>query len=303
MTNLRIATWNCFGAPQDAVSLARRRPLAPERLTHPRIAAELGRYDVVCVQECFVDTCVEALNDVRSACGFSELWVDPFRSGGEDIFGSGLAVLSRYPMQVVCRYFDRLENGWDRYARKGYCVAVIALPNGIKVHVLNTHLQAGGSDHDEIIRHLQLADLSSTLRGLRGPVLVCGDLNIPAGSAAHQDLMADWDTLNLIDLAHGLDLVTHDKEANDLLRKNEADARTYRLDYLWASNPWSWQLKIVDPIHLVLADPLSDLPDDEGFRLFASDHFGLGATVCYTRAQHRWRTVRIGDAGDVSWGE
>src|SRR5262245_53786449 len=94
---LRLATWNCFGAPPSLEDFLEGRPFWPERMTAPRVLECLSCFDIVCVQENFVTGVRERLEVLRSACGFSEIWIDPMGPDGEDktLVGGGLAILSR----------------------------------------------------------------------------------------------------------------------------------------------------------------------------------------------------------------
>ena len=95
------------------------------------------------------------------------------------VFGSGLYVLSRYPVKILGYTYYTNCAGPDCFAAKGAALMEIRLPGGHKVHVMNTHLQAssGGSS----IRMKQLAQIHSLLLRYGQPDIpqfLLGDLNI-----------------------------------------------------------------------------------------------------------------------------
>src|SRR5688572_14582118 len=126
---IRVATWNCFGSPFDALSLLMRRPFWPARLESAELARALGTYDVVCIQENLVHHVRERLERLRRAAGFAHLWFDPLGPdlGSRTLFGGGLAMFSRWPLRAR---FERLRSGTgpDLFARKGFTVADLELP-------------------------------------------------------------------------------------------------------------------------------------------------------------------------------
>src|SRR6185436_12441009 len=93
---LRIATWNCFGAPTSADEFMAGRPFWPERLEAPEVFAALAEHDVVCVQENLMPRVRESLDRLQRAGGFAELWFDPMGPDMDDgtFVGGGLAILS-----------------------------------------------------------------------------------------------------------------------------------------------------------------------------------------------------------------
>src|SRR5687768_7970365 len=89
---VRIATWNCFGAPQSLEDFLSGRPFWPERLEDPAVVATLAGYDIVCIQENLVDRVRVSLEALQVAAGFSELWFDPMGPCGQSktFVGGGL---------------------------------------------------------------------------------------------------------------------------------------------------------------------------------------------------------------------
>src|SRR4051794_40405810 len=100
--HLRIATWNCFGAPTSADDFFAGRPFWPERLESRAVLETLADYDLVCVQENLVERVRESLERLQRAGGFAELWFDPMGPDLDDntFVGGGLAILSRFPLRA-----------------------------------------------------------------------------------------------------------------------------------------------------------------------------------------------------------
>lgn len=282
---IRVATWNCFGAPNDADDLVASRCFWPERLEVQAVAEALGRYDIVCVQENFVPRVRESLTQIQRAAHFEVLWFDPMEPDYDDatFMGGGLAFLSRLPLRAR---FVRLPRGAgpDGFARKGFAIAEVRLPSGREVHVLNTHLQADDPsvtlDECRAARAAQLTELAAAVDGYRAagaPLILCGDFNVAHGSdeydGVRRRLGDDFD-----DLAGMAGLLTYDTDKNDIARTFDGASPAMQLDYIWAR---SGRFDVSD-VRLVLDQPIDEAagrPANYTARPFASDHFGVGATL------------------------
>src|SRR5262249_34596967 len=99
---LRVATWNCFGAPVTIDGFFSGKPFWPERLEARKVIETLGSFDVVCIQENFVERVRSSLERVRDEAGFTDLWFDPMGPDLDDgtFSGGGLAILSRWPLSA-----------------------------------------------------------------------------------------------------------------------------------------------------------------------------------------------------------
>lgn len=283
---VRIATWNCFGVPHSLEDFAAGRPFWPERLVSPEVVRALGELDVVCIQENLVDRVRQSLEYVRDAAGFSELWFDPMGPDGptETFVGGGLAILSRFPLDVS---FARLPRGAgpDGWARKGFATARIKLPTGRVIHVVNTHLQADDDSASpeacRSARRAQLAELQeATARLCRTgvPAVLCGDMNIAHGTDEFASVEAALGG-ELVELASRAGLTTYDTGRNDVAAAfHSGGPERALLDYIWVSaNGFE-----ADEARTILDEPLVDLgpaPEAYGRRPFASDHFGVSVTL------------------------
>ncbi len=284
---IRVASWNCFGSPFDALSFFMGRPFWPERLSSPSVARALASYDLVCIQENLVHHVRERLEALRRAAGFAELWFDPI---GPEIatgtyFGGGLAILSRWPIRAR---FVRLTTGAgpDLYARKGFTVAEVTLPTGSTVRLVNTHLQA---DYNYLpgptcsgVRTRQIAELARTLGSPDAApppaTILCGDLNIPHGTEEYLALVGLLGG-SLTDITAEAGLITYDVDRNDIAAAfHEGGAERCLIDYIWVSS----DRFAVREVRALLEEPLSDVgraPGKYRTRAFASDHFAVGATL------------------------
>src|SRR4051812_2911047 len=72
---LRVATWNCWGAPGGLYGFFTGTPNVPERLRSQFIARELAGYDVICIQENFLDKVAFFIEEVADILGM-EVWHD-----------------------------------------------------------------------------------------------------------------------------------------------------------------------------------------------------------------------------------
>lgn len=283
---IRIATWNCFGAPPTAEDFFAGRCFWPERLASPSVALALRDYDVVCVQENLVDDVRQSLERLRVAAGFEALWFDPMGPDPSDntFCGGGLAILSRFPIQVR---FERLPRGEgpDGFARKGFATADIVLPSGRVVHVVNTHLQADdphvSAEASRRVRTAQVKNLAAAIGALKlagGPVIICGDFNVAHGTDEYDELRGAMGE-GLSDLGADAGLSTYDVARNDLAAIfHTSGPERALIDYIWAAKS---RFEARD-VRTILDEPCLDVgtaPAPHDARAFASDHFGLGATL------------------------
>jgi len=108
-------------------------------------------------------------------------------SGGKNIFHSaGLTIAFKNKFELLdfeikkyneCNGF--IFNGNDCLASKGFIYAKINL-DGQLIDVYNTHLDAGRTNKDKLVRKKQLYKLKSYIsnKGYDSPIIIAGDLNI-----------------------------------------------------------------------------------------------------------------------------
>lgn len=177
-THLRLLTLNCLwrgGAAARLAALARW--------------LERSDLDVVCLQEVIVRRRIALLRSM--APSFGHVVHRPF---GIAVLG-GLVTLSRWPVAsqryaVYRRLGSRWNLGWsDRVIRKGFLAAELDV-RGRRLVVVNTHLAANyagtwsPANGYAVLQAGQLDQLAEALAGLDPgcPLVVAGDLNVPAGA-------------------------------------------------------------------------------------------------------------------------
>lgn len=95
--------------------------------------------------------------------------------------GSGLAIYSRHPMQMLEEIVFEHTKGTDKLARKGAMLVEITLPSGKKVQFVNTHLQAWNNPGAVKVRQQQLQEIKDLMaRHKKDGVaqFLVGDLNV-----------------------------------------------------------------------------------------------------------------------------
>ena len=177
---LRFATLNAWALPLFAKHVSPRMRAIGERLG----ALEL---DAIAFQEVWTPSARRVLLEAGRRAGLANVWHrDRF------LFGSGLLVLSRLPIEDVD--FDRFALRGGRLRRdellggKGFAKVRLLTPAGI-LTLFDTHLHAGtasvGSSKYHAQRTAQIVQLSHEVREIRGPVIVLGDLNCEESDPEH----------------------------------------------------------------------------------------------------------------------
>jgi len=182
-THLHLLTLNCLWRGRAAARLA-------------ALARWLERsdLDVVCLQEVIVRRRIGLLRAL--APSFPHVIHRPF---GIAVLG-GLVTLSRWPVAAqryaVFRRLGRWSNlGWtDRVIRKGYLVTELDV-GGRRLVVVNTHLAANyagswtRSNGYAALQAAELGQLAEAVADIARPLVVAGDLNVPAGTWLFDDFV------------------------------------------------------------------------------------------------------------------
>ncbi|KAI9007164.1 Endonuclease/exonuclease/phosphatase [Gaertneriomyces semiglobifer] len=202
---LRILSYNFFLRPPPVHS-----PYQDFKSTRLDLfASHLHNYDLLCLTEVFGDynSRRNTLIDHARAAGLRYFAIGPERSWLRGKFvGSGVLILSRYPIQSV--YTEEYPDayGVDRVAAKGFVSVKLSFSNNntserghqtMSMRVITTHLQASyippdldsGDDISgpgAVTRHAQLLQLEAYLQTLPAtdPWIVAGDLNVPGSRGA-----------------------------------------------------------------------------------------------------------------------
>ncbi|GJF31585.1 sphingomyelin phosphodiesterase [Kitasatospora sp. NE20-6] len=165
-------------------------------------------HDVVVLQEAFDNAASDALAARASAAyPFRTPVVGRSTSGWDATSGSygsatpedgGVMLLSRWPILRKEQYVFQDACGADRWSNKGFVHAVLDV-NGVRTHVVGTHLQSTdsgcGSGEAAAVRAAQLTAMRAFLDAghipADEPVVVAGDLNIDAHGSEYPALLAN----------------------------------------------------------------------------------------------------------------
>jgi len=203
LQKLRILTLNCWGLPDFITKLVYKRYKNPQiskgrkwpsrKDRFKAIAQKLDSYDIVCLQEVWIESDQEFL---KKACKEKGLIYSHVFSSGM-IGSSGLQIISRYPIREV--YFHRYRvNGHvlrvdhgDYHAGKGFGFCRISVSDSQDVCIINTHTIAQYQMEDqyqsdritqmwELIRFVQLTSKPNQ------PIIILGDMNCRPDSMEYQ---------------------------------------------------------------------------------------------------------------------
>ncbi|KJS60131.1 sphingomyelin phosphodiesterase [Streptomyces rubellomurinus] len=163
-------------------------------------------HDVVVLQEAFDNAASDALAARASAAYPYRTPVVGRSTGGWDATAGsysaatpedgGVMLLSKWPILRKEQYVFKDACGSDYFSNKGFAYAVLDV-NGVRTHVVGTHLQSTdsgcSSGQPAAIRARQLTAMRAFLDAKRipaaEPVLVAGDLNIDSHGTEFQALL------------------------------------------------------------------------------------------------------------------
>ena len=281
-SSLRVLTLNTFGLP-DMITrrvyakYPRNRPSRTARMA--AIADRLHSYDIVCLQEVWMNVDQVFFQDWGAANGLS--YSHYTRAG--PLVGTGILILSRLP--IVATAFHRFSlNGHpqrvlhgDWYAAKG--VAMFELDGsemGVgRVLVYSSHLHAQYERADEYEAHRvaqayeMIQFVSATAIGAN-LVLVMGDMNAPPASLVY-DVLVNGGRLQLTDAwaaANG------DESPGGMTIPDDIGFPR-RIDYVFFADPAD-ALELAS-CRVVMNEWFADLPGSAKDML--SDHFGVAARL------------------------
>lgn len=286
---LRIGTWNCFGMGQGLDAVTHVRAPFGHRFLDADVHAVCSSPDVLCVQEILSREAQRFFDAVGG-----ERFVSRFRDDNRIRFfdasarGSGLGVGARSPMKrTLLKNFSGRRLGWDRLARKGALYAEIALDETRSLDLVTVHLQAGYEEDAAHVRASQLVELRRLIDEMGSPerpFVVCGDFNIDGLAASRE--APEYRTLSavlegFVDLGADADLPTYHPhpEGNALAHAFEPDARDQRIDYIFLRPPAKRGAAACTAVERFLDRPLVTTTFGENKAGWASDHYGLCATI------------------------
>jgi endonuclease/exonuclease/phosphatase family metal-dependent hydrolase len=284
--HLKLLTLNVWGLPGPLL-------VHPARMDH--LARRINALDahVVALQEVFSEKAVQALGGL-SAFPYRAWGERPDGAGLGLVQGSGLLILSKFPiLESATKRFTR-ATGTDRFARKGVLHARVELPGGQEVDLFNTHLNAGGAEVDPIRAHQagEMADFITRRRGAGRPVVALGDFNFTPDCPAYGAFSRTtglWDAhdrfLNALQSGrlprHGFRPValsreqwagfSFDPDRNPYCKRFSPSTPTCRIDQVWCGSAPRARVQVAQT-QLVF-----DQAEPAGRHL--SDHFGVGVDL------------------------
>lgn len=133
----------------------------------------LKKHSIILLQECF--------DDIYSTLqyNFPSYYICRDRLKGYNLLGSGLVILSKFPITNYSSYTFKNMNHCtlDILSQKGFLVCWIKI-NRMKVCIINTHLQSSDYNRYDKYALLQLEELLQYVKNIKGICIVGGDFNI-----------------------------------------------------------------------------------------------------------------------------
>ncbi|MGE0616369.1 MAG: sphingomyelin phosphodiesterase [Bacteriovoracia bacterium] len=271
---LSILTYNVFGLPAPVGGKA-----AKAKWRFAEIAARLGDYDVVALQEAWDKPTADLIKK-------SDL---PHHATGpkpQQLFGgNGLITLSRYP--IVKKGFREFRDctGFDCFAKKGVLWTRLNLGAGRALDVYNTHLNAWdkgiGGDEGMRVRMSQIMELGMFIwQNSSGvPFVLMGDMNAEADSPEYERIRALTHGVDVYrvangasgdpEIAHGPTYVAGENSwIPDFMK---AFVKPQRIDYIWVSGARDLKVREARRNYMLV--------DHDGERVNLSDHFGVETEI------------------------
>jgi endonuclease/exonuclease/phosphatase family metal-dependent hydrolase len=284
-----VVAYNTHLLPNIAAPIAGHRSNSSYRATE--IARQLVEYDLVALSELFDHSYKRLALDMFQSESGDQFHVaeGPSRSG-RHLIGSGLVLLSRYPIveshRMTFRNASRfLTSGFksDGFAAKGVLHAKVLVDeySGVTVDCFLTHLESQSIR----ARDLQLLELKTFIEAhssTNSPSLIMGDFNVvcdnssEAGGTPYESLLAcvtrpGGTKLNDV----GASITAEPQGTSDALA---ADGGR-RIDYIFLSNSTHEDSPCLIPYH-VEHKPLLDSNVPEGS---LSDHLAVSCELKLSR--------------------
>jgi len=170
-----VCTYNVQGRPV----------LDDTKAKFPEIGQRLSPFDIVGLQECFVDDDLIFIHSDFPTMVYDGTLRSPFK-----LVGSGLANLGRFPViEAIGMHYSSKGEFQNRPASKGILLTRHDI-GGHTVDVYNTHMEAGGSDAAMEARRVQVKELAAFVHENSPPahsVIFVGDFNMSPLREHHLD--------------------------------------------------------------------------------------------------------------------
>jgi endonuclease/exonuclease/phosphatase family metal-dependent hydrolase len=175
---IRVLTYNTWGVPLTAWDTWRYEKAMR--------AIEALKPDVVLLNEVFT----------RKGKRHFKSFQFPFQAFGPKssprLVGSGLKILSKFPILNQATLAYRACKGTDCLSKKGAALAILQLPSGKKLNLVGTHLDASDAAHVRISQLKQLENFQRTYADPSAPLILAGDLNFRSGSDEHEHVQKNF---------------------------------------------------------------------------------------------------------------
>ncbi len=202
----------------------------------PGVIAE-AKPDVVALQEVDVHNSrsgkdLHQAEELAKRAGMKAFFAKGIDYGGGEY---GIAVLSKYPVLETKRYALTTIAGTNGEPR-ALATMLVRLPDGKKVLLASTHLDAQRNDSNRIV---QMREVTDILSKQPYPVIVAGDMNASAGGPVINQLDAHFSrtcndcapTIPVINPRRCIDFIAFTKGKFTVL-SHEVIKETYASDHL-----------------------------------------------------------------------
>ncbi|KAG5519553.1 hypothetical protein PMAC_001708 [Pneumocystis sp. 'macacae'] len=285
---IKVLSLNCWGLKY--ISNYRKERL---NFISERIASE--DYHIVGLQEVWVYSDYENLrNKTKHKLPYGKFYF----SG---IFGSGLVILSKFPIQSTSMYKYSLNgkpNAFyhgDWYVGKGVAIATLLMPSGKKLEFFNTHLHASyEKEKDRYLCHKisqawEISKLISSAFASGKLIIIAGDFNSTPDSiifkiiSFNSSISDSWN-INLDQNQYIKKPLSQEKIVEKLCLTCDSPINTWRMKK-WRKYPEKCEAKRLDYIFIdtswfkVKYVKLAFTETIPSLDCSYSDHFGIDALI------------------------
>ena len=187
--DISVLTWNTFLVPHpfNSTKQEERADLMAEKVR------DLD-HDIIFFQEAFIDTKLELIIK-ELAPTYPYVAIPKKGQGFFQFAGSGLFIVSKYPIKVLDQVVFEDCSGTDCFASKSAIIVEITLAYDKKIQMINTHLQ--GWDNVDVRKKqlLQIKEMMKANAILGTAQVLVGDLNIDGNTKSEYT-----DSLALMDM-------------------------------------------------------------------------------------------------------
>ncbi|MCW3125114.1 MAG: hypothetical protein JWO03_772 [Bacteroidetes bacterium] len=171
-TELHVLTYNVKFLPAILLS-QHHHPIIRAKYIPAALIADT--VDVIIFEEAFDVTARRRM--IRGLRKQFPYVVGPANKKAAFKYCSGVCMVSRYPMRELGEVKYKECVSYDCMARKGGLLSEVTLPDGRKIQIAGTHIQAPGDDSIKIHQLYQLKALMNEHKTAGVPQLACGDFN------------------------------------------------------------------------------------------------------------------------------